>query len=324
MRKVLLDVELAERVAEEAVDHADAALPALARQRLAGERRRRRSRSARRRRRCSGRAPPRSRSARPATPASVGSGTVGTIAANALKNDGCARITAGDRSMPCGCAHAAQSKPGISAGELPEREPRVGRRQVAALGFRPLDARQRGLEREHRRAPRPAGAAVRPARRCASGTATYLRADAGERRIVLQVVVAVGQEDAALRDADDGRAGIQRVDADRSAERAAGGDRRQVAGFGRDIARRRGSRRCAAAAAGSPTRPAARCAPRRRCWRRGRRSAAPADPRGRLRPRGDLLDDRAQIALGLVGDLGERAVGDAIVRDRRPRAASRR
>src|SRR5436189_5628753 len=41
-------------------------------------------------------------------------GTRGTIAAKALKKDGCARITAGDRSMPCGFAHAAQSDPGIS------------------------------------------------------------------------------------------------------------------------------------------------------------------------------------------------------------------
>ena len=42
-------------------------------------------------------------------------GNCGTIAAKALKNDGCARINAGDRSMPCGFAQAAQSKPGKEA-----------------------------------------------------------------------------------------------------------------------------------------------------------------------------------------------------------------
>ena len=60
--------------------------------------------------------------------------------------------------------------------------------------------------------------------------------DTRERLLVFQVVVAVGQERAPLRDAGDGGgARTERIDADRSAEGTAGRNRRQVTGFGRQI-----------------------------------------------------------------------------------------
>ena len=45
----------------------------------------------------------------------VASGVFGTIAAKPLKNDGWPMTHSLALSMPCGLAHAAQSKPGISA-----------------------------------------------------------------------------------------------------------------------------------------------------------------------------------------------------------------
>ena len=45
----------------------------------------------------------------------MASGVFGTIAAKLLKNDGWLMTHSVALSMPCGLAHAVQSKPGISA-----------------------------------------------------------------------------------------------------------------------------------------------------------------------------------------------------------------
>ena len=132
--------------------------------------------------------------------------------------------------------------------QLAQRESCVGRAVLRLSVSVHMDARQRRLERQHR--PRIVGRRrrARRARRCASRYCRYWARTPRQRGVVLQVVVAIGKERAALRDAGHRRAGIERVDADGSAERSARGDRREVAGFRREIPRRSGWRRSAAAA----------------------------------------------------------------------------
>ena len=185
-----------------------------------------------------------------------------------------------------------------------------GRAGVPALGFRPLDAREGRLEREHR--PRVVlGRRATGQLEDARQVLLILDADARERLFVLQVVVAIGQEGAPLRDAHDGRARIERVDADRPAEGAAGRDRRQVTRFGRQIAGR-----------SDGVDPPELGLDRRRAELLDARLVDDARVevrdllrRGSPRPvraRGDLFDDGAKIELGPVRDLRERAVAHAV------------
>ena len=109
--------------------------------------------------------------------------------------------------MPCGFAHASQSKPGISAGSLASANLLFVFAGFAAVDLRPLRARQLGLERDD-------GARVATADRARPASVkifaryrSYSRRTSTYRASSLQVVVAIGQQRAALRDADDRPAG---------------------------------------------------------------------------------------------------------------------
>ena len=317
---MFFDVQLPERIAEIAVDHADAAFPARARQLLARQHRAEKIEAGiverlAEIRRGRGDVPgdePRLPRAEGHARHHRGEG----LEEGRLREDHGGRSVDALRLRP-----RRPVEPGHLGRQLAQREPRVGRADVAVLGFGPLNLRELGLQGEH-------GPGV--VRR---GSASAEREDAFEIllvpganrrqcRIVREVIVAIGQQGPALEHADDGWSGVERVDAGGAAERPAGGDRRQVARLGRQIARRLD--RVDPAQLGLD-RGGAELLEARLVHDAGveigdllgGRSARP------VRTRGDLFDDRAQIEVGAVGDLGERAVADAIAghRDARQPAA---
>ena len=233
---MLLDVELADRVAQVRVHHAHAALPAHARQDLAGDDRaeevetrvvERVAQVGCRRGHIAGDEPRAPRGKR-----HLGHQRGKGRKERRLREDHRGRSIDPLRPRPRRPVEARHLDR-----QLPQREPPVGR-GIAALGLRPLDAREGRLECEHRLCVF-LGCRASGELEDARQVLLIFDPDAGERLVVLQVVVAIGQERAALRDAGD-RSGpwTERVDADRSAEGAAGRNRRQVASFGRQIAGR--------------------------------------------------------------------------------------
>ena len=244
----------------------------------------------------------------------VSIGVVGTIAANPLKNDGCAMTHSGALSMPCGLAHAIQSKPGKSATIF-----------VTAILLYVLTASRLSTCVHWILASSVSSANTAFASSAALGPAgqredllevgLVLRAHIRERRVVFQVVVAIGQRRAALAEVQRDLRRIAGVSLDEAADGTGQAEHRQLARNVRHLGGRRDRVDLGEV----------RLERRRSCGVDVRFvDEARVEVADLLRGAAgllvlvaaELLDERVEIGLGLVRELHERAVDRAIGRQR--------